>query len=309
MFIDRVTMTGADDSVRPENLSAISEAYPDTEWGILLSRSQVGNHRFPSFEWIELLKEENAAKPMRLCGHLCGSWVREILKGKMTVLEEVPGLLDMFQRIQLNFHAFPHDFDPKVFDLLPKGKQYIFQIEDVNDKVFDAALASGLDAVPLFDTSGGAGIVPDRWPTPKGELYCGYAGGLGPATMRDQLWKIGEVVPDGQRIWIDMERKIRSEDDSLFDLFKVNTCLSIVAETHCGFKKSIQSVFNDYAADIFHGTGHTSEFLEWLYEAGHDVHVKFDLADLISKSHLRDHIKMSNFGYGFDINCPTSAGC
>lgn len=231
MIIDRVTMTGADDSMRPEDLIEISEKYPTVEWGILLSRSQVSGYRFPSYEWIDLLREVAAKTPLRLCGHVCGRWVREMLMGKMTILEDTkPEFLDVFQRIQLNFHASPHEFDPKFCDVLPKGKQYIFQIEDVNDKVFESALAGGLDAVPLFDTSGGAGIVPDKWPAPKADLYCGYAGGLGPATMLDQLKRISDVVPADRKIWIDMERKIRSEDDAIFDLEKVKACLDLVAQ-------------------------------------------------------------------------------
>jgi len=230
MIIDRVAMTGADDSMRPKDLLPISEKYPEVEWAILLSRRSAGEHRFPSFEWIELLNQTVKETPLRLAGHICGGWVREMLMGNFKILKDRPGLLDPFQRIQLNFHAFPHDFDPKFFDMLPKGKQYIFQIEDVNDKVFDAARAARIDAVPLFDTSGGAGIVPDKWPSPISDLYCGYAGGLGPATMLEQLSKISSVVPADRKIWIDMERKIRSEDDSLFDLVKVEECLKLVRE-------------------------------------------------------------------------------
>lgn len=230
MMIDRVTMTGADDSVSPEDLVQITGEYPEVEWGILLSKTSVGSYRFPSFEWVGRLKEAAAKNPMRLSAHLCGRWVRDILRGNMNLLEEHPGLLDGFQRVQLNFHAAQHSFDPKFFDKLPKGKQYIFQIEDVNNHVFEAALEAGIDAVPLFDTSGGAGVVPDQWPPARAGLYCGYAGGLGPDTIEEQLGKINEVVPLGKRVWIDMERRIRSGDDSAFDLGKVRQCLKLASQ-------------------------------------------------------------------------------
>ncbi len=47
MKIDKVTLTGADDSVRPAELVEISQQYPLVEWGILFSKSQQGTARFP----------------------------------------------------------------------------------------------------------------------------------------------------------------------------------------------------------------------------------------------------------------------
>jgi hypothetical protein len=226
MKIDRVAMTGADDSIQPEDLLEINAAYPEVEWAILLSKNSVGFRRFPSFKWIERLKDASKGVPIRLSGHLCGSWVRDLLLAKPTVLNEQPGLLDMFQRVQLNFHAYDHEYDKDFLKVLPSDKQYIFQIDNVNDSVFKFALDSGLNAVPLFDVSGGAGIVPDKWPTPIDSVYCGYAGGLGPDSMTTQLELISKVAT--QTIWIDMERRIRSEDDETFLLGKVKICLDLV---------------------------------------------------------------------------------
>ncbi len=231
MKIDRVAMTGADDSITPEQLLDINEKYPEVEWAILLSKNSVGHRRFPSFKWIERLSKITKEVPTKLAGHLCGTWVRELVKGKLSVFSERPGLLNMFQRIQLNFHGEHMEPDPEFFKILKgSNKQVIFQFDDVNNDLLKKALDHGVNAVPLFDVSGGAGIVPEAWPAPVDGVYCGYAGGLGPDSMTEQLERISKVVPASQTIWIDMERRIRSEDDEVFLLSKVQTCLDLVRE-------------------------------------------------------------------------------
>ena len=71
-----VTVTGADDSVNPVSLLDLSERYPFVEWGILLSKSGVGNSRFPSYEWLEDLGKVNRSVSVganfKLSAHIYG---------------------------------------------------------------------------------------------------------------------------------------------------------------------------------------------------------------------------------------------
>jgi len=57
-------------------------------------------------------------------------------------------------------------------------------------------------------------------------LYHGYAGGLGPENLAEQLPLIGQAAGDC-RIWVDMESRVRSDNDRQFDLAKVRKCLEI----------------------------------------------------------------------------------
>jgi hypothetical protein len=57
----------------------------------------------------------------------------------------------------------------------------------------------------LFDTSGGAGVLPQEWPVPAKDFWCGYAGGLGPFNVIEQVRKIETVC--AKPFWIDMERR------------------------------------------------------------------------------------------------------
>lgn len=231
MILDRVTVTGADDSVKPDDLVELSRKFPFVEWGILLSRRQEGNARFPTFAWMKDLQFVAKLHHLNLSGHLCGGWVRDLCQGKDSFCTERQPLSDMFQRVQLNFHAEGHELRSGPFvDALKKWgrEQYIFQFDDVNNMLMVTAKAAGINAVPLFDLSGGAGVEPDHWPEPIG-MYCGYAGGLHPLKLADQITQIQKIVDLGRlaesRIWIDVETHVRSDQDKKFDLEKVEKFL------------------------------------------------------------------------------------
>lgn len=239
-ILDRVTFTGPDNSIKPEDLLALSREFPFVEWGILASAGQTGKcPRFPDTSWIEALQKLHGQNDMNLSLHLCGRWVRELLKGRVIFSRD---LLHSFQRVQLNFHAEKSLCDPEQFvsALIWIGdpRQFIFQIDGgIGNEHLEAVFAYAgevVDAVALFDISGGAGILPERWPKPlyfasaNEYRYHGYAGGLGPNNLEEQLPLILEAA-DGGRIWIDMETRVRSGDDKIFDLDKVRRCLEIAA--------------------------------------------------------------------------------
>ena len=130
----------------------------------------------------------------------------------------------------MNFHAYLHKIDQEAFlqsfdHPVLQHKQFIFQLDDVNNDILNVASEHGVDAVGLFDTSGGIGRLPDHWPH-SNNRYCGYAGGLGPENLEEQLVKISEACGD-MPIWIDAETKLRSDDDHQFMLDKVERFLEI----------------------------------------------------------------------------------
>ena len=232
MKITKVTMTGADDSIAPEALHPISQKYPFVEWGILRSRSQNGSNRFPSQKWIKALNQsQSPASRLHLCAHLCGKYVREVLEdGNFEWLTEKNEFTNIYERIQVNFHAERHKVHHEFSEIISGNSDYefIFQMDGTphNERIFYDVLQAEANVVPLFDISGGIGAVPSVWPEPLPAVYCGYAGGLGPETIVEQLKKIEHVVGD-REIWIDMETRIRSNHDSQFDLEKVVECLEL----------------------------------------------------------------------------------
>ena len=229
MNIRVVTVTGADDSIRPEELVPIAKEFPFVEFGILLSKKKQGSKRFPSRNWREELYILWRSEKLALSGHLCGEWVRNLCLGVPSFFEEFGYTSKMFKRFQLNFHAEDHPVDEKkLSDLIRQylyDKPIIFQMDGVNEKIFWSLDARwGIVALPLFDQSVGTGLLPEKWPKQPYQ-YCGYAGGLSPDNLQQELERISKVAPG--TIWIDTETLIRSEDDELFDLEKVRRFLEV----------------------------------------------------------------------------------
>lgn len=77
--------------------------------------------------------------------------------------------------------------------------------------------------------------MPSRWNAPGSQFNYGYAGGLGPDNVVEQIRKIEDTaskcltVPADKPYWIDMERRVRTDDDSALDMTKVRAVLEACA--------------------------------------------------------------------------------
>lgn len=228
-MIKTVTITGADDSIDEIRLVDLQNEFPFVEWGILVSRKQYGNFRFPSIDWIDDLVDQH--EHLRLSMHLCGAFVREFLQGNFRFQNEVKRLFDAVSRIQINTHGEPHQTVPKsIIDFMCSHptKEFIFQYDNANTNFIHEVLAETTNGSVLFDLSHGTGLLPNQWPKPIAGIKCGYAGGLSPDNLAEQIRSIENLVADTP-IWIDMETHVRSNMDSQFDLNKVRKCLEISA--------------------------------------------------------------------------------
>lgn len=240
MSLTRITFTGADESVPPADLAALSAAHQHVEFGILCSDRRSGLPRYPGLRWLHRLQACGRDLSLALALHLCGQYARDVLAGQPVAARLGPWL-EGFQRVQLNVGAVPlpdnYDPDRLVAALQQFGqRQLIFQVSgEGGDNYLEDAGEWGdadtpLHCVPLFDMSRGSGTLPPSWPAPYVSLISeyslyGYAGGLGPDTLAAQLPRILEAAGDCP-IWIDMESGVRTGDR--FDLGKVERCLRIV---------------------------------------------------------------------------------
>jgi hypothetical protein len=101
----------------------------------------------------------------------------------------------------------------------------------------------------LFDSSMGTGKVPAQRPPPvlHPGVHCGYAGGLGPHNLHEELVKIAEAVcsysPTRSRpVWVDMESSLRATvgGRDVFDLNQTLECIQVIfdlglkGEEDCG---------------------------------------------------------------------------
>ncbi len=242
MVLERVTITGADDSIKPWKLIKLSRERPQVEWGLLISagRNRRFEHapRWPSISWLSEYFEVQRDYKMHTSLHLCGDTLRALLLGDEGWLGSINLFLPFVERVQLNFHGDQNikcDAQKFIQQLRRPSLahiEWIFQVEGVNDNLYHLAVHEGVKAVPLFDMSHGAGVLPDSWPEPIAPRN-GYAGGLGPGNIHDQCTKLITLDRSGARVsWIDMETKVRSQDDVVFDLDKVAQCLK-ESYIHC----------------------------------------------------------------------------
>lgn len=231
MILDRVTLTGADDSVRPEDLVPLTRKYPFVEWGILFSQSRQGNAawpRYPSANWLARLHAVTVAEELPLSAHLCGGWVRDFVANTAPSWWSMyPAIL--YQRKQLNFHGTPQQLAAPIqatLKALPQAAAaFIGQADGVNDRWIREVGMS-----PLFDVSGGRGVTPLLWPRAWPGVYCGYAGGISPDNVLAMVTgPIADAAGDA-RVWIDMETHVRSGADRQFDLGKVARVLGLLAD-------------------------------------------------------------------------------
>lgn len=223
-----MTITGADDTVPPEMLAQLSGKFPFVEWGILVSASNVNTPRYPSPKWMAMLADlmQGAENPPKVSVHVQGRWLRKLMIGESDELVAGGGrLLKFAQRVQLNFHGGTVEWDETAFLMALMGfpltrgaKQFIFQLDGYQGGAILERVrryGHGLDLAPFYDTSHGAGMLPEAWPASnrdllalRADLRVGYAGGLGPDNLKEQIPLIARAA--GAPFWIDMETKVRS---------------------------------------------------------------------------------------------------
>lgn len=190
-----ITLTGADERTSIESLVMLADM--GAEIGLLFSLSPEGRNRFPSLSWI--LEVADTLKD-RVALHVCGSGARKLLfSGHLC---EVTGWVG---RVQVNGRVSVGELEC-LLGALP-GKTIITQHNAGNESLLGVVG----EHVVLVDGSGGRGLLPEEWCAPSTEKAVGFAGGLGPQTLWEELPKILLVAREGW--WVDMEGKLRDADD------------------------------------------------------------------------------------------------
>jgi phosphoribosylanthranilate isomerase len=217
--ITKVTITGADDVVNVKDLEELTDEFPYVEWGILVG-SRAGIAKFPEAKWIT--KVRSKILPMHLSVHYCGESLKRLLKNSKFDPEVISGHVPP-ERMQLNLGYVTEETERQVVMALMQYRELevILPLKD-STKALTKYSIKHRNLSFLFDSSGGNGISPEAWPRPVTGVKVGYAGGLGPTNIKEELEKMNEVVGEGY-VWVDMENNVRT--GSYLDLDKVVTCL------------------------------------------------------------------------------------
>jgi hypothetical protein len=243
-----VGFCGADDSVQPEFLQLLSIHYPWIEWGVLFRPDLEGQPRYASAEWVEKLSSVNkeTGHLMRLAGHLCQSRCQEVIDGDSSFVRE---LYDKgFGRVQVNATALngvivdksrTSDYvtNLRTCILSVPEIEWILQYNDETKHIVDPIMTG--ESPPtnmsvLFDASCGTGALASSYRAPIKGIKCGYAGGIGPATIEDVIKKVAAAAGDTP-VWIDMESSLRLQvrgvpDKDVFSLDKCFACALVAVQ-------------------------------------------------------------------------------
>lgn len=223
MKIKTVTITGADNNTSIDEMLLISKEFPFVEWGILFSPKKT-RERYPDLKWIAKLVTKSFKENIQLSAHLCGDHTRQMLVGYDTI-QLGKHIFEPFNRFQLNFNSMNSEVDQgRFFSLLNRlNLNFILQYNYSNVAICSEAMKSKNISF-LYDSSGGRGTEPAQYMKPIKNHFTGYAGGLSPDNLEDELKKIDDVAGDSE-IWIDTESRVRTNE--ILDMNKVRKFLQI----------------------------------------------------------------------------------
>jgi phosphoribosylanthranilate isomerase len=226
-----VTVTGIDDGTNLLDFLTIAKKYPFVEWGVLIYDSLPSHKsRYPNYDvFRDLAKCKNVLPQINLSLHVCGPYLRKIIhNGDWKVFDDIDinsidNITSSFNRVQLNLSNMIGEIQEPFFESLKNiNQEIILQLKSVegNEELIEKCSKNAKISV-LFDASGGKGKLPEKWP--NSIKNCGYAGGLTPDNVKEQLCLIKNLVGDNGPIWIDAESSLRSYDE--FNLIKVEEFL------------------------------------------------------------------------------------
>ena len=225
MKLKCVTCSGANEHTNIEKLVNLFYNYNDkASIGIQVSGKK-SSYGMARYWWIKslcyYLREQEINLNIAL--HLNQDWVERFCSGD--VPDELTEFLSLtfsdgepfIRAIQLNF-KIGREKEPKVATLVRMMKLYSDQIfiisyNDSNAKFVQQLYETGAKFELLFDASFGEGIAPEeRLPPVFDNIPQGYAGGLSPENVADEIDKISKVIAGDGYFSIDAEGKLKGDD-------------------------------------------------------------------------------------------------
>ena len=227
MFLKTIVCSGINENNDINDAVEFLKKYKNAEFGVQCSPKKAG-YQTPLFEWLkELLSKLNEQKiEKKVALHLNEGFVVSFCDVK--VPDEISDLLSIENavgRLQLNFKIGRETFAlgavPNI-KTLQKTMQpisshpIILSASQPNLPFIHKAYHQKTKFDVLFDDSFGEGIAPDvRQPPLFEDVFQGYAGGLSPENVAEELRKIGKIAKGS--IFIDAEGKLKQDGSFSFD--------------------------------------------------------------------------------------------
>lgn len=227
MFLKTIVCSGINEKNDVNEAVRFLEDHPCVEFGIQCSPRKA-SYQTPRLEWLQELTAKLGEKQIkgRIALHLNEGFVTSFCEGM--VPPEIIELLnndDTIGRLQLNFKIGRETFGGKTVPDLIKLQdtinsvpmhRIILSASQPNLPFIQKAYHQGMKFDVLFDDSFGEGILPDKRRPPLFEdLFQGYAGGLSPENIVQELNKISQVAK--KCVFIDAEGKLKDNNSFSFE--------------------------------------------------------------------------------------------
>lgn len=241
MRLVTITCSGANEHTEIETLVSTLQPFKNAELGIQVSNLK-GAYATARYWWLRALYlyliQNRISIPIAL--HINSGWVEDFCQGR--VAPELEKFLCLFgaderpfiKRVQLNF-KIGREKTPNLEVLRETicrfpNQRFILSCNESNAGFIQELYQTGLEFDLLYDNSFGEGILPDVYPAPRFKYVLhGYAGGLSPDNVIEELNKISKVIPCGAGFCIDAEGKLKG-DDRHFSLKKCRRFLEVASK-------------------------------------------------------------------------------
>ena len=221
MFLKTIVCSGINEKNDINDAIEFLKKYKSAELGVQCSPRKAG-YQTPRFEWLkELLGKLNEQKiENKVALHLNEGFAVSFCDGK--VPDEISDLLSVGStvgRLQLNFkigrETFASRSIPDIKTLQKAMKTVaphpiILSTSQPNLSFIHKAHHQGMKFDVLFDDSFGEGVAPDmRKPPLFNDVFQGYAGGLSPENVAEEVAKIDKLAKGS--VFIDAEGKLKQD--------------------------------------------------------------------------------------------------
>lgn len=221
MKLRYITCSDPREDLKPSDVIDLLKTSPLAEIGVQIHKSVAkwGKQRALWFDTL-LKQSANLKTPVNIAMHVNYEWCDEMCSGNIPSeiayfmsLKNKHTNAPLISRIQLNIGDATYQFDAhKLFKLISVLRDYEF-ILPFNPHVISEIKqlkTTGAKFNLLFDGSYGAGISPEKWQKPVfNDVQFGYAGGISPKNVEENLNKISNILPQDYETWIDAEGQLR----------------------------------------------------------------------------------------------------
>lgn len=244
MNIEYITCSDMREHNNIDEIIDLGKRYPCAEFAIQAHPSKFSQH-MPRYAWFDTLVHAARVNKMNLAMHVNAEYRTELCRGivpyHLKNLWEVRRNDDtpVIGRVQVNINGGNDKFDfyadkiANIISAYPDIK-FIFQYAPAQDKRIRQLAKQNVPFALLYDVSGGEGkLSRDSWGGIILPGYqTGYAGGLSPDNVVENLNYVNKLLPANYDTWIDAEGKLKSPDDNGKKLFDTALAEKYIARAY-----------------------------------------------------------------------------